>query len=256
MPSTRREFPPSDEVKNLGIGGIYVEDKILFVENAKLEPIKCLYTGQLITTADGLKQALTKTGEFDEEWIDKFLRLFAYLWRKQEEEPPSECKSGVTGTTTIANAVSIQSTADIPWTSAFTADQLLTDLCEKEATLSSDIVEELCKNWTYDSSRRIFVLKYRTEFLYVAHLISATDYRCFPAFRIDPRDLSTRVLKEILAVDRETQDMIMMDVIERILRSNNKLLYLEHIQPNRRHLSWKWEKFDFDLGPEEVTLIG
>jgi hypothetical protein len=37
----------------------------------------------------------------------------------------------------------------------------------------------------------------------------------------------------------------MMDVIGRILRSNNKLLYLEHIQPNRRYLSWKWEEFDF-----------
>ena len=163
---------------------------------------------------------------------------------------------GVTATTTaIANAVSIQST-DVQWTSAFTADQLLMDLCEKEATLSADILEELSKKQAFDSGRRIYVLKYRIEFLHVAHLISATDYRYFPAFRIDPRDLSTRVLKEILAVDRETQDMIMMDVIKRILRSSNKLLYLEHIQPNRRHLSWKWEKFGFDLGSEEVTLVG
>jgi hypothetical protein len=169
----------------------------------------------------------------------------------------SECKSGVTDTTTtIANAVSIQSTVDVPWTSAFIADQLLIDLCGKEATLSDDIVEELSKKLTFDSGRRSFVLKYRTEFLHVAHLISASDYRCFPTFRIDPQDLSTRVLKETLAVDRETQDMIMMDVIERILRSSNKLLYLEHIQPNRQYLSWKWEKFDSDFGSEEVTLIG
>jgi hypothetical protein len=167
----------------------------------------------------------------------------------------SECKSGVTSATSIANAVSIQST-DAQWTSACIADQLLMDLCEKEETLSADLLEELSKNRTFDSGRRVFVLKYRTEFLHVAHLISATDYRYFPAFRIDPRDLSTRVLKEILAVDRETQDMIMMDVIERILRSSNGLLYLEHIQPNRRRLSWKWEDFDFDLGSKEVTLVG
>jgi hypothetical protein len=47
-------------------------------------------------------------------------------------------------------------------------------------------------------------------------------------------------------VDKQTQDIIIMDVVERILRSNNKLLYLEHIQPNRKRLSWKWEEFDFD----------
>jgi len=49
-------------------------------------------------------------------------------------------------------------------------------------------------------------------------------------------------------MDRKTQDLIIMDVIKRILRSNtsSRLLYLEYVQPNREHLSWKWEKFDFD----------
>jgi hypothetical protein len=164
-----------------------------------------------------------------------------------------ECKSGVTGTTTIANAVSIQST-DAQWTSACIVDQLLMDLCEKEEALSADILEELSKKQAFHPGRCVFVLKYRSEFLHVAHLISATDYRYFPVFRIDPRDPSTSVLNEILAVDRETQDMIMMDVIKRILRSNNKLLYLEHIQPNSRHLSWKWEEFDFDLGSDEGDI--
>jgi hypothetical protein len=245
MPSTTREFHLSDEMKGLlNVTRAHVEGNVLFVENAKVEPVTCLYTDELISTVDALKQALTKTNEFDEKSIDKFLRLFADVWCKQEDEPPPECKS-----VTVANAVSIRSTAAVvPWTSACIADQLLMDLCRKETTLSADILEDLSKKQTFDSGRRVFVLKYRTEFLHVAHLISATDYRCFPAFRIDPRDLCARVLKEILDVDRETQNMIMMDVINRILRSSNKLLYLEHIQPNGRHLLWKWEEFDLDPG--------
>lgn len=125
------------------------------------------------------------------------------------------------------------------------------DLCEKEVTLSDNIVEELSKDKDkkedFDSSRRVFILKYRTEFLRVAHLVSASNYRCFPAFRIDPRDLSARVSREILTVNKKTQHRIMLNAIERILRSSNRLLYLEHIQPNRRRLSWKWEKFSFDF---------
>jgi hypothetical protein len=195
--------------------------------------------------------------------VDKnTVRISAYAKGGEGEEQtngksPVPMEAAQKSTTIIANAVDIRSTAAVvPWTSAFTADQLLIDLCKKETTLSADILEDLSKKQTFDSGRRIYVLKYRTEFLHVAHLISATDYSCFLPFRIDPRDLDTRVLKEILAVDRETQDMIMMDVINRILRSSNKLLYLEHIQPNRRHLSWKWEEFDFGLGSGKVTLLG
>ncbi len=120
---------------------------------------------------------------------------------------------------------------------------MLIDLCEKQETLSANIVKELSRE-IFDSNRHIHVLKYRAEFLRTAYRISVSDYAYFPAFRIDPRDLSPRVLKEILGVDSETQNMIMMDVIKRILRSSNKLLYLEHIQPNIRRLSWKWEEFD------------
>ena len=145
-------------------------------------------------------------------------------------------------TTTIANAISIRPTATGAqelWTSACIEDQLLIDLCETETTLSADILEDLSK----DSGGR--VLKYRAEFLHTAHLISASDYHYFHAFRIDPRDLSTRVKRELLAINRKTQDRIVLNVIERMLRSSNKLLYLEHIQPNKRRLSWKWEVFDF-----------
>jgi hypothetical protein len=90
MPSTRREFRLPDEMKNLlGISRIYVEGKVLFVENAKVEPITCLYTGELISTFDALRQTLTEKDEFDEKWIDKFLRLFADVWRKSEEDNSS-----------------------------------------------------------------------------------------------------------------------------------------------------------------------
>ena len=64
------------------------EGKVLFVTRTKLEPITCLYTGELISTADALKQELTKRDEFDEESIDEFLKLFTVVWRKQEEESP------------------------------------------------------------------------------------------------------------------------------------------------------------------------
>lgn len=91
MPSTTREFPLTDEMKQLlNITRIYVKGKDLYVENARSEPITCLYTGDLNTTGDGLKQALVKAGEFDEKSIDKFIRLFADVCRKLEEESPLE----------------------------------------------------------------------------------------------------------------------------------------------------------------------
>jgi hypothetical protein len=130
-------------------------------------------------------------------------------------------------------------------TSAYITDHLLIDLCEKEQTLSADIVKEISGE-IFDSSRGISVLKYPAEFLRTAYRISVSNFTSFPLFRIDPRDLSPRVLNEILAMDMKTQNLIIMDVITRILRSNDKLLYLEYIQPNRKRLSWKWEEFDFD----------
>jgi len=132
-----------------------------------------------------------------------------------------------------------------PCTSAAIADQLMVDLCEKEQTLSDNIVQELSRE-IFDSSRSISILKYPAEFLRTAYRISVSNFTSFPPFRIDQRDLTPRVLKEILAMDRKTQEFIIMDVIKRILQSNNRLLYLEYIQPNRKHLSWKWEEFDFD----------
>ncbi|MFY9871682.1 MAG: hypothetical protein WAK17_18365, partial [Candidatus Nitrosopolaris sp.] len=96
MPSTTREFPLSDEMKRLlNVSRAYVKGETLFVTRSKLEPITCLYTGELNSTVDALKQALTKTGEFDEASIDKFIRLFADVCRKQEEEsPPEGSKNG------------------------------------------------------------------------------------------------------------------------------------------------------------------
>jgi len=90
MSSTRRVFPLSDEMKNQGITRIYVKGKTLFVENARAKPVTCLYTADIITTTDGLKQALVKTGEYDEKTIDKIIRLFVDAWGKLEEEIPSE----------------------------------------------------------------------------------------------------------------------------------------------------------------------
>jgi hypothetical protein len=95
MSSTTREFPLSEEIKqSLKITRIYAEGKTLFVENRRSEPITCPYTGELNSTVDGLKQALVKTGEFDEKSIDEFLRLLADVWRRQEEESPFEEDEG------------------------------------------------------------------------------------------------------------------------------------------------------------------
>ncbi|MGB8935369.1 MAG: hypothetical protein WCC17_09725 [Candidatus Nitrosopolaris sp.] len=47
----------------------------------------CLYTGEPYSTIEGLKQALAKAGEFDEESIAKYIRLFADVWRNLEHMP-------------------------------------------------------------------------------------------------------------------------------------------------------------------------
>jgi hypothetical protein len=63
MPSTRREFPLSDKIKQLlNITGMYVKGKVLYLEKARSKPITCLYTGELVTTSNALKEALVKTG--------------------------------------------------------------------------------------------------------------------------------------------------------------------------------------------------
>jgi hypothetical protein len=127
-------------------------------------------------------------------------------------------------------------------TSAAIEDLLLLDLSEKEEMLTNDILMGLSIE---SNGRRIYISKYRAEFLKTAHLINISNYTYFPPFRIDPWDLDPHVLDEISAVDNETRNMIMINVIERILRSSNRLTYLEHIHPHRHKLSWKWEKFDF-----------
>jgi hypothetical protein len=91
MSSTTREFPLSEEMKQLlNITRIHAIGKTLFVENAKAESITCPYTGESFTTIKGLKKALVETGEYDDSSIDKFTRLFVDAWRKLEEESPPE----------------------------------------------------------------------------------------------------------------------------------------------------------------------
>src|SRR5215813_11917727 len=60
------------------------------------------------------------------------------------------------------------------WTSAYIADQLLMNLCEREQAISADISREI-----FESSS-VNILKYRAEFLRTAHRISASDYAYFP----------------------------------------------------------------------------
>ena len=129
-------------------------------------------------------------------------------------------------------------------TSSAIEDLLILELSDKEEILTADILRKLSVEPRSDS-RRIYISKYRAEFLKTAHLINISNYTYFPPFRIDPSDLDPRVLYDISAVDEETRNMIMINVIERILRSSNRLTYLEHIHPHTHKLSWKWEKFDF-----------
>jgi hypothetical protein len=128
-------------------------------------------------------------------------------------------------------------------TSAAIEDLLVLGLTDKEEILTADILRKLSVDKS--DGRRVYISKYRAEFLKTAYLIDISNYTYFPPFRIDPWDLDPRVLDEILAVDEDTRNMIMINVIERILRSSNRLMYLEHIHPHRHRLSWKWEKFDF-----------
>ena len=80
MPSTRREFPLTDEMKQLlNVTGLYAEGKTLFLDNAKAKPIECRYIADdSEKTIKGLRQALIDIHEFDEKSIDKFARLFFF----------------------------------------------------------------------------------------------------------------------------------------------------------------------------------
>jgi len=90
MPSTTREFPLTDEMKRLlNVTRAYAEGKTLFLDNAKAKPIECPYIADdPEKTVNGLRQTLIDTHEFDENHIDKFVRLFDDVWFKLEVESP------------------------------------------------------------------------------------------------------------------------------------------------------------------------
>ena len=80
-----REFPLSDDIKDLGFSRIYVVDKTLFVCGLKTK-IQCrYYKSGLEKTMKGLKQALVDS-EFDKETIDKLCVLMSKTWVEAEEK--------------------------------------------------------------------------------------------------------------------------------------------------------------------------
>lgn len=123
------------------------------------------------------------------------------------------------------------------WTTACIEDLLVIKLTEKEEELSGRLTEQLSSN------RRVFVMKYLAEFMRVSHLIIISDYTSFPAFRLDPSDLDERLLKEMVNLDKETQDLVIMDAIFRIIHACNRLTFAK-LKPQRRRMRWEWKHFN------------
>jgi hypothetical protein len=105
MPSTTREFPLTDEMKQLlKVTRMYATDNTLFVENARSEPVTCPYTPELFTTINGLKQALIDTHEFEEKSIDKFLVHLSEVWLKSVDSAHNNLEHGSSGCLTCASS--------------------------------------------------------------------------------------------------------------------------------------------------------
>lgn len=134
------------------------------------------------------------------------------------------------------------------WTNSLVEDYLVMELNNKELEISESIKEHLSKKQDFDARRHHFVMKYPPDFLRVAFTISASNYTCFPPFRIDPRDLSCELKAGMLECDKQTRRRIVLNAVSRILESSKRLLYLEIVKPNWNKLSWKWECFTYEDG--------
>jgi hypothetical protein len=81
-----REFPLSNEIKDLGFSRIYVVDKTLFVCGLKTK-IQCrYYKSGLEKTMKALKRAYVDANEFDIETIDKLCVFLSQAWINAEEK--------------------------------------------------------------------------------------------------------------------------------------------------------------------------
>ena len=81
-----REFPITDEIKQLGFSRVYTMGKNLLVSNSSdLAEIQSpYYKNDLQKTMKGLKDALLECGHFDDKTIDKFLVLLSQAWLDSE----------------------------------------------------------------------------------------------------------------------------------------------------------------------------
>jgi hypothetical protein len=96
MPSTTREFPLTEEMKQLlNVTRMYAKGKTLFLDNAKAKPISCPYIADdSERTVNGLKQALIDIREFEEKSIDKFLVLLSQVWLKSLDSAQNNVEHG------------------------------------------------------------------------------------------------------------------------------------------------------------------
>ena len=85
MTRGHREFPITDEMKQLGFSRVYVMGKNLLICNSSdLAEIQCpYYRSDLQKTIKGLKDAL-ECGHFDDKTIEKFLVLLSQAWLNSE----------------------------------------------------------------------------------------------------------------------------------------------------------------------------
>jgi hypothetical protein len=91
--SIGREFPITDEIKNLGFSKVCTIGKTLFIYNAKVEPIHCqYYKDDLPKTMNKLKKALSDSHEFDNIKIEKFIVHLSQVWVKIVEEEQDSYK--------------------------------------------------------------------------------------------------------------------------------------------------------------------
>lgn len=89
-----REFPITDEIRQLGFSRVFTMGKALFVYNARTDPIQCQYDkDDWIKTNNRLRKVLEDSHEFDKKTVDKFLVLLSQVWLKSVENDNEAAKS-------------------------------------------------------------------------------------------------------------------------------------------------------------------
>jgi hypothetical protein len=87
------DFVLTQEIRDLGFTRIYTIDKTLRVDNSSTKTTCKYYETDLDATVKGLKKALTYSGHFTPNAIDKFIILFTDVWIETEQ---AKSKAGKT----------------------------------------------------------------------------------------------------------------------------------------------------------------